>query len=117
MRDCGGRCVQQRCRGKLVGFVSRILPLPGAAIFAGRNGVTGATTLPFARAEASGFSAFSSTRFGFSVMIVCFLGVFSFLSSGCCAASARSAFHSAQRSEMVEMKWTRRLQELRNPGK
>ena len=107
--DCesGGRCAQERRGGKLVGFGLPHFTFARGRDFGRAHGVTGATTGSIRDGEALGFAAVSSTRFGLSVMIVCFLGVFSFLTSGCCAARARSTFHSAQRSEMVEMKWNR----------
>src|SRR5204863_4500052 len=47
---------------------------------------------------------------GFSVMIICFLGVFSFFSAfSIAAAAALAAFRSAQRSANTETKWKRGL--------
>src|SRR5215467_2197577 len=73
---------------------------------------TGATGGDSSRNRTTGFSialsiGSGSTRFDLSVTISCFFSVFSFLASRCSAARARTAFHSAQRWEIVEMELKR----------
>src|SRR5262249_26556771 len=62
-------------------------------------------------------SAGSSTCLGFSVIMVCFLSVFSFFGSGSRAARARSAFHSAHLSEREETNLRRGLRNCASQAK